>query len=141
MADVFPKEKRSWVMSRIRGRNTKPEFIVRSALHGAGFRFRIHVSSLPGRPDIVLRKHGAVIFVHGCFWHQHPGCRRAVLPKSNVEYWLPKLERNTKRFQEVRRTLRRLGWKVIVIWECMAKDPGRLLKYIASRLGGKSGPA
>ena len=95
--DHINKEKRSWNMGRISSKNTKPEIIVRSALHKAGFRFRLHRKDLPGKPDIILPKYKTVIFVHGCFWHAHKGCKRSNLPKSNLQYWTNKLEKNIQR--------------------------------------------
>ena len=118
MADRISKEHRSWNMSRIRSKNTKPELIVRSMLHSAGFRFRLHVKELPGKPDIVLPKYKTVIFVHGCFWHRHEGCRFAYVPKSRTEFWSKKFEANIQKHQNVFEQLKELGWKVSVIWEC-----------------------
>jgi DNA mismatch endonuclease (patch repair protein) len=116
--DIWSKEKRSVVMSRIRSKNTKPELAVRSLLHSLGYRFRLHRKDLPGRPDIVLPKYHAVIFVHGCFWHLHAKCRDGTIPKTQHEKWKEKLERNVARDKEHQRKLRSLGWKVLVIWEC-----------------------
>lgn len=118
MTDVFSKEKRSEVMSRIRGKNTAPELKVRSMLHRMGYRFRLHVADLPGKPDIVLPKYKTVIFVHGCFWHQHEGCRLAYLPKTRAEFWSRKLDENTLRDHKATAALKVLGWNVIVLWEC-----------------------
>ena len=120
--DHLSKEARSLNMSRIRSGNTKPELIVRSILHRLGYRFRLHKKELPGTPDIVLRKHKAVIFVHGCFWHQHENCKYANMPKSNTEYWMNKLQRNTERDSRAVQKLAELGWRVLVIWECQTKD-------------------
>lgn len=119
--DVFSKEKRSEVMARIGGKNTRPEMVVRSLLHRLGYRFRLHSTSLPGKPDIVLKKHSTVVFVNGCFWHQHQGCSAGRLPKSRVEFWKTKLERNVERDREKHEKLLDLGWKVVVIWECEIK--------------------
>ncbi len=130
MTDHLTEEKRSWNMSRIRAKNTKPEKIVRSTLHKMGFRFRIHAGKLIGKPDIVLKKYKTVFFIHGCFWHQHPGCKRATKPKSNKNYWMTKLKRNKERFNEVQNKLKKMGWNVIVIWECEAKDDKKLMKII-----------
>jgi DNA mismatch endonuclease (patch repair protein) len=118
MTDVVSKFTRSKIMSSIRGRNTRPELVVRSYLHSRGLRFRIHQRNLPGRPDIVLPRFKVAIFVNGCFWHQHPGCRFAVMPKSNRRFWNTKLKGN--RLRDVRnvRRLRRAGWRVSSIWEC-----------------------
>jgi len=115
--DILSKEKRSWNMSRIRSKNTKPEIAVRSLLHRAGYRFRLHVNYLPGKPDIVLPKHKTVIFVHGCFWHRHAGCKFAYSPKSNIKFWEKKFRDNKKRDDLVNTELAQSGWKVIRIWE------------------------
>lgn len=106
------------MMSGIRGRDTAPELRVRRFLHGAGLRFRLHVRNLPGRPDITLPRHRSVVFVHGCFWHQHDGCVKAVMPSSNREFWQAKLDGNRARDVRTRMELERLGWVVHVIWEC-----------------------
>ncbi|MBF0595387.1 MAG: DNA mismatch endonuclease Vsr [Candidatus Omnitrophica bacterium] len=116
--DHLSKKKRSWNMSRIRSKDTGPEKIVRSFLHRQGFRFRLHVKDLPGKPDIVLPKFKTVIFVHGCFWHRHSRCRLAATPKSNVAFWRQKLDANVTRFKRVSQDLKRAGWRVVVIWEC-----------------------
>jgi DNA mismatch endonuclease (patch repair protein) len=121
MVDRLSKEARSWLMSRIRSKNTKPEIIVRSLLHRLGFRFRIHGRNLPGKPDIVLPKYLCAIFVHGCFWHKHVGCKYAYTPESRKEYWKPKIENNIKRDERNRSALEKAGWKVIIIWECETK--------------------
>lgn len=121
MADNHTKEIRSYNMSRIRSKNTKPEMIVRKFLFSNGFRYRLHQSKLPGKPDIVLPKFKTVIFVHGCFWHSHPNCKYAVAPKSNVEYWQPKIARNITNDAKVAEQLRALGFRIITIWECELK--------------------
>ena len=118
MADVFSKEKRSWVMRRVKGQNTKPELYIRSKLHRRGYRFRLHRKDLPGKPDIVLPGRKTVVFVHGCFWHGHPGCKHADLPASNRAYWEEKIGRNVARDARRRRELEELGWRVLVVWEC-----------------------
>jgi len=118
MTDNLTKEKRSWNMSRIKGKNTKSELTVRSILHSMGFRFRIHRKDLPGTPDIVLPKYKTVIFVNGCFWHQHYGCKYATRPKSNQDFWDKKLNKNIDRDKENYKKLKELGFKVILIWEC-----------------------
>jgi DNA mismatch endonuclease (patch repair protein) len=122
MTDHLTKSKRSWNMSQIRSTNTRPELVVRSLLHSLGYRFRLHKKDLPGKPDIVLKRFKTVVFCHGCFWHQHVGCKRASSPKTNQDYWLPKLKRNRERFDLVKNMLIELGWKVIVVWECETKD-------------------
>ena len=128
MADVFTKKERSRIMSRIRSKNTRPELWVRSGLHRRGLRFRLHQKDVPGNPDIVLKKHRAAVFIHGCFWHQHRGCKRAVMPKSNQDYWRPKLKRNIERFEKVRAVLKKTGWRVFVLWECEAGRPDKITK-------------
>jgi len=137
MVDHLTPEKRSWNMSRIRSKNTKPEMVVRSLLHQMGYRFRLHRKDLPGTPDIVLPKYKTVIFVHGCFWHQHHDCSRATLPKTNTDYWLPKLKRNIERFQESKIQLVNTGWKVIVVWECELKDIDKLSKSLKKEIRNK----
>lgn len=122
MVDNLSIEQRRKNMRRIRAQNTKPELIVRSAVHKMGFRFRLHVSKLPGKPDIVLARHAKVIFVHGCFWHQHAGCVRCTTPNTNRGYWVPKLSGNIKRYERVENALHNLGWEVLVVWECETKD-------------------
>ena len=117
MTDVFSSEKRSQIMRQVRSADTRPELVVRSALHRLGFRFRLHDRNLPGTPDIVLPKYRTVIQVRGCFWHLHE-CARRRLPKSRKRYWLPKLEANKRRDARNDRRLRRMGWKVITVWEC-----------------------
>ena len=118
MTDTFSPDKRSWVMSRIRSGNTSPEKIVRSYLHACGYRFRLHRKDLPGKPDIILPRFNTAIFVHGCFWHQCPKCSSGRLPKSNLAYWETKLKKNQDRDKRNIKSLKSLGWKVIVIWEC-----------------------
>jgi len=126
MADIFTSEKRSWIMSRVKGTNTKPEVIIRSIIHRMGFRFRLHRKDLPGKPDIVLSRHKKVIFVHGCFWHGHRNCRRSARPSTNRDFWNNKLSGNVKRDKKKIRELRKLGWKVLVIWECGLKKIDRI---------------
>ena len=126
MVDVYTKAKRSWVMSRIRGKDTRPERAVRSFLHRSGFRFRLHGSWLPGRPDVVLPKYRAVVFVNGCFFHGHPGCKRATTPATNRVFWTRKIARNRRRDAAVHRALRKAGWRVVTVWECQVGDPTRL---------------
>ena len=118
-------------MSRIRSKNTKPELVVRMVLHRLGYRFSLRRKDLPGTPDIVLAKHKAVIFVHGCFWHRHARCRLATKPKSRAAYWRAKFERNVKRDARVRRALRKLGWKVLAVWECQVmKQPMKIAEKL-----------
>lgn len=121
MADVFSRGKRSWIMGRVRGRDTKPEMLVRSLVHQMGFRFRVHRRDLPGNPDIVLPRHRKVIFVHGCFWHGHPGCPRSTRPTTNQSFWDRKLDGNLERDKRFQQQLLLMGWKVLVIWQCETK--------------------
>jgi len=116
--DVMSKERRSWTMSRIKGKDTVPERIVRSWLHREGFRFRLHVKRLPGCPDVVLPRYKTVIDVRGCFWHRHPDCPVATMPKSHMKFWWKKFNRNVERDIETEKALARLGWRVIVVWAC-----------------------
>ena len=126
MADVVSKAVRSRMMSGIRGKNTKPEVEVRRFLHGRGLRFRLHDRTLPGRPDIVLPRWGAVVLVHGCFWHQHKGCRYAYMPASNASFWREKLGGNVNRDRRNVAALRALGWRVLHVWECETKSDRKL---------------
>ena len=125
-------------MSRIGGKNTRPEMIVRSMLHKMGYRFRLHDRKLPGCPDIVLPKYKTVIFVHGCFWHQHRGCRLAKTPTARPEYWKPKLRRNVTRDESTSAELIRQGWRVIVVWECETRDRNLLAARLAALIGSRS---
>jgi DNA mismatch endonuclease (patch repair protein) len=121
-ADILTPEERSLMMGKIKGRNTKPEMIVRSLCHSMGLRFRLHRKDLPGSPDLVFPKYRLCLFVHGCFWHRHPGCKYAYTPKSRPEFWLPKLARNVERDAEKTVSLRGMGWRVEVVWECETRD-------------------
>ncbi len=118
MPDTLTKEQRRRCMSQIRSKNTKPEVLVRKELFRRGYRYRINVSKLPGKPDIVLPKYKTAIFVNGCFWHGHEGCKHFVLPKSNVEYWEAKIRGNQQRDSRIVKVLQDTGWNVITIWEC-----------------------
>lgn len=138
MTDRISQERRSWNMSRIRGANTKPEILVRSMLHRAGYRFRLHDRKLPGRPDIVLKKYRTVVFVHGCFWHRHEGCPAATTPKTRVEFWNEKFAENVRRDRRNARALAEAGWHVITVWECELKDnPSQVLARIQGILEEK----
>ena len=138
MADILTKRKRSWNMSRIKGKNTKPELLLRSLLHRSGFRFRLHNKKLPGKPDIVLPRYKTVIFVNGCFWHRHSGCKYAYTPKSRQEFWLKKFETTIERDKEKEKKLKREGWNVIVVWECELKGNGNdVINRISSRIKEK----
>jgi DNA mismatch endonuclease (patch repair protein) len=128
--DTLSKQKRSELMAKVGKKNTGAEKAVRSLLHSLGFRFRLHRKDLPGTPDIVLPKHNAIVQVHGCFWHRHKGCKRAVTPKSNVEFWTAKFQRNVARDRAVKKRLTALGWKVTIVWECELKNEYKLLKKL-----------
>ena len=122
MADVHDQKTRSYNMSRIRGKNTKPEMLVRRFLFANGFRYRLNVKTLPGKPDIVLPKYKTVIFVNGCFWHGHEGCKYFKIPETRTEWWIEKINGTQKRDREAEIQLNVLGWKVITIWECELKN-------------------
>ena len=126
--DTITHEQRSHLMSQIRAKDTKPELVVRSFLHRNGFRFRLHVKSLPGTPDIVLPKYKTVIDVRGCFWHRHPGCSKTTTPTSNIAFWAEKFQRNIARDRRNDLALQELGWQVIVIWECQLRDDETLMR-------------
>ena len=126
MTDVFTPEKRSQIMARVKGSDTRPEVLVRSLVHRMGFRFRLHRRDMPGCPDLVLKKHRKIIFVHGCFWHGHKGCRRSARPSTITKFWNRKLSGNMERDKRNQETLRKDGWKVLVIWECETKDQEKL---------------
>jgi DNA mismatch endonuclease (patch repair protein) len=121
MADVHSPETRRYNMSQIKGKDTKPEMLVRKFLFAQGFRYRLHDKRLPGKPDIVLPKYKTVIFVHGCFWHGHEGCKYYVVPKTRTEWWLAKINRNTELDNLNKEKLKQLGWKIITIFECNLK--------------------
>lgn len=129
---------RSEMMSRIGSKNTKPEIVVRRGLHAAGFRYRLHQGDLPGRPDVVLPKHRAVIFVNGCFWHRHEGCANFRMPKTNTEFWRQKIESNVVRDRATAEKLREQGWRVMVVWECATRrmPVQQLVEEIASWIAG-----
>src|SRR5690606_11797375 len=123
MADIVDQQTRSRMMAGIRGKDTRPELALRRALHARGFRFRLHSKIVPGRPDLVLAKYGAVVFVHGCFWHRHEGCRYATTPARGAEFWRKKFAANVARDKAVRAALREEGWRVATIWECAPRKP------------------
>ncbi|MBU0516284.1 MAG: DNA mismatch endonuclease Vsr [Proteobacteria bacterium] len=134
MTDVFSKRKRSWIMSRVRGKDTTPEKAVRSLVHRLGYRYRLHGSDLPGKPDLIFPSRRKVIFVNGCFWHGHGCVRGNRIPKTNEEYWINKIKRNRKRDESHKRELRKLGWKTLTIWECQIinseKLQSRLINFL-----------
>jgi DNA mismatch endonuclease (patch repair protein) len=134
--DRLAPEQRSRLMARIRGRDTGPELFVRSFLHRRGLRFRLHVGGLPGRPDLVLPRYRAAIFVHGCFWHGHTCRAGSVRPKTNARFWAEKLARNRERDRRSIAALRRAGWRVLVVWECSLRDADRLEARIGRWLAG-----
>ncbi|MBN9304821.1 MULTISPECIES: very short patch repair endonuclease [unclassified Devosia] len=135
MADTLSPDRRSWNMSRITGKDTRPERQLRSILHRAGYRFRLHASSLPGRPDIVLPKYRTAIFVNGCFWHRHEGCSKAYTPSSRTEFWTTKFDATVARDAKKSAELRRLGWNVLTVWECeLQKSPDSVIRQIRADL-------
>jgi len=133
MADVHNKATRSYNMSRIKGKNTKPEMLVRKFLHANGYRYKLHDKKLPGKPDIVLPKYRTVIFVHGCFWHGHTDCRYFVVPKTRTKWWTDKINGNKANDEKAIKALKKDGWKVINIWECDLK-PAKVEKTLNSLL-------
>jgi DNA mismatch endonuclease, patch repair protein len=141
--DTRSPEQRSYIMRSVRNRDTGPELLVRRMLHGLGLRFRLHRKDLAGRPDIVLSKHRAVVFVHGCFWHGH-GCSKGRLPKSRVRFWTDKIVRNRARDAESVRLLRAAGWRVLTVWQCETKDTeklrARLDRFFRSRVASSRKP-
>ncbi len=139
MTDRISKERRSWNMSRIRSKDTVPEVRVRSFLHRAGYRFRLHDKSLPGSPDIVLKKHRTSIFVHGCYWHRHPGCKFAYTPKSRIEFWETKFQQNIDRDKKNEQLLVEMGWKVLTVWECETKTEEQIAYALKSLLDSQRG--
>ena len=136
MVDTLSKDHRSWLMGRVRQRNTKPEITVRSIAHALGYRFRLHREDLPGKPDIVFPRHRKVIFVHGCFWHRHD-CKKATTPSTNVEFWQEKFDRNVERDQRALDNLSEMGWNSMVIWECETKSAVEIAEKVTAFLGGE----
>lgn len=138
MTDIYGAAKRSEIMGRVRAIGTKPEMLVRRLAHSQGYRFRLHHDRLPGRPDLVFPRHRKVIFVHGCFWHQHGRCVKATIPASNSDFWERKLSRNVERDRENVAALRRIGWQAFVIWECETRDRDTLATLIRTFLEARS---
>lgn len=134
MVDVVDSATRSRMMSGIKGKNTKPELLVRKYLHSRGLRFRLHAKELPGKPDLVFPKYKAVVFVHGCFWHQHAGCKYATTPSSRVSFWTNKLSENVVRDSYQIAALEGLGWRVFVVWECELQDSTKRLGSLYSEI-------
>lgn len=132
MTDIVDSRRRSELMAAIRTRDTAPELTVRRIAHRMGLRFRLHPKDLPGRPDVVLPKHRLVVFVHGCFWHRHAGCRYATTPKSRIAFWTEKFAANVARDARHEAALRELGWRVLVIWECETRDAGTVERRLAA---------
>lgn len=140
MADIVDKSTRSRMMAGIKGMNTKPEMQLRRLLHAAGFRYRLHAKNLPGKPDIVLPRYKAAIFVHGCFWHRHPGCRYATSPGSNIEFWSAKFAANVARDFSNEQALLAAGWRVAVVWECeLRRDAVEMTATIVNWLTSQTG--
>ena len=137
MPDVFTPDQRSAVMRAVKSANTTPELAVRRAAHALGLRFRLGRKDLPGKPDLVLPSRQAALFVHGCFWHGHDCARGARMPATNRDYWQAKIGRNMERDKATKSALKKLGWKHAVIWECETKDPEKLGRLIARRIGPK----
>ncbi len=135
MAHTVTPEHRSAIMSRIRSKDMKPEMAVRRLTHGMGYRYRLHRRDLPGKPDLVFPSRRKVVFVHGCFWHRHPGCGRARLPKSNRDFWLAKFQRNVERDAEQLQRLADQGWSVLVVWECEVQDESATAARLRDFLG------
>lgn len=138
MTDRLSAERRSWNMSRIRSRDTKPEITLRSLLHRAGFRFRLHAQGLPGKPDVVLKKYKTAIFVHGCFWHRHEGCNKATTPSTRRDFWQSKFNANVERDDRKTAELILTGWRVLTVWECeLEKSPNQVIEKIRKQLHGE----
>lgn len=137
MVDVVDSVTRSRMMAGIQGKNTKPELLVRKYLHGRGLRYRLHAQELPGKPDLVFPKYRAVVFVHGCFWHQHKGCKYASKPQTRTEFWNHKLSENVKRDSYQIAALERLGWRVFVVWECELQEGSSRLEALLQDISQK----
>ena len=135
--DIVSPKKRSLMMAGIKGKNTRPEMVVRKLVHGMGFRFRLHRKDLPGSPDLVFPRLRRVIFVHGCFWHRHPGCKFAYTPKSNVQFWLEKLEANVRRDALALKALEALSWEILIVWECELSNLSVLAQKLNSFLAAE----
>jgi DNA mismatch endonuclease (patch repair protein) len=136
MADIMSAQKRSAVMARIRGKDTQPELLARRALHAMGYRYRLYRRDLPGTPDIVFPSRRKVVFVHGCFWHGHSGCRHAVMPATRPEFWAAKIRRNQERDADALAQLQAQGWRVLVLWECEMADARQVSMCLSHFLGG-----
>lgn len=132
MVDHISPERRSWLMARVKGKDTTPELRVRRAAHAMGLRFRLHRKDLPGKPDLVFPKHKLAVFVHGCFWHRHDGCPKASTPKSRTEFWDMKFQANVERDKRNLSEIERLGWSCIIVWECETQNPQKLDEILLS---------
>lgn len=137
--DIVTRERRSALMSRVRSKGSRPEMLVRSKVHALGYRFRLHRRDLPGTPDLVLPRLRKIVFVHGCFWHRHEGCRFAYSPKSNLAFWETKFAANMRRDRLALQQLHGLGWQTLVVWECETRDRQNLECRLASYLGDGKG--
>lgn len=126
MTDIVDKQTRSRMMAGIRGRNTKPEVVLRRALHARGYRFRLHSTRVPGKPDILLAKYNAAVFVHGCFWHRHAGCKYTTTPSTRREFWQNKFSANVSRDEAVQDALKASGWRVAIVWECSLRHASQI---------------
>ena len=140
MVDDRSPAQRSLNMSRIRSRDTSPEIRVRRMIHSAGYRYRLHAKEMPGKPDIVMPRYRTVIFVNGCFWHQHPNCQYATTPKTNIAYWQRKFDRNVERDHAAHSALASDGWRVVVIWECQTRDSEKLCMLLSTMLPARDAP-
>lgn len=138
MPESISSGRRSWIMSRVAAKNTLAELRVRKVAHSLGLRFRLHRGDLPGKPDIVFPKYRVVVFVHGCFWHRHPGCKRARMPKTNQIYWRKKFKSNMVRDRRVTAEMVSLGWRVLVFWECESSDPDAIARRLRREIVGRS---
>lgn len=138
MTDRITPEQRSRLMSRVKSKNSRPEMVIRRLIFAMGYRFRLHAPNLPGHPDIVFPSKRKVIFVHGCFWHRHAGCKRASTPSSRQEYWLPKFARTLERDTEAVQRLGAMGWSSLIIWECETQDAETLTNMIIQFLEGEN---
>ena len=137
MVDRLTRERRSWLMSRVGGKNTTPEVRVRKAAHGLGLRFRLHRRDLPGTPDLVFPGRRVALFVHGCFWHRHSGCPKASNPGTRADYWAEKFRANVERDVRVKSELEASGWRAVVIWECETKDANGLMCILREQVAGE----
>ncbi|HCG00189.1 MAG TPA: very short patch repair endonuclease [Chloroflexi bacterium] len=140
MPDVFSSTDRSRIMSKVKNRDTAPKLVVRRLLHRLGYRFRLHRANLPGHPDIVLPRHRKVIFVHGCFWHGHVGCPRGARPATNTEFWNAKLDANARRDKSTQEALDKLGWRILIVWQCETRNETRLAAIIEQFLAAAQTP-